>query len=846
MISPQQTASFRNLPIQQVLPALASELGDKRRAVLSAPPGSGKTTAVPLALLEQPWLKGRRILMLEPRRLAARAAARRMADLLGEKVGETVGYRVRFDHKVSAHTRIEVVTEGILTRRLQSDPELEGVGLVVFDEFHERSIHADLALALCLDVAESLRSDLRLLVMSATLDSAAVAGLLDGAPVVEGGGQSHPIEIHHLDSDPKARLSDTVTGGVLQALRQERGDILVFLPGVGEIRAVLNALRERPECASLELCPLYGDLSREEQDRAILPSPEGRRRIVLATSIAETSLTIEGITTVVDSGWSRRPRFDPNSGLTRLETVRVSRAAADQRAGRAGRLGPGVCYRLWGLSVQASLRDHLPPEIAEADLAPLCLELAQWGVAEPNDLKWLTPPPAGSYAQARELLQALEALDEGGRITGQGKSMVSMGLHPRLAHMLLRAREHGQLETAADLAALLTERDILSRRPGEPSPTDLEQRLELLARFRARGAKDAARLGADPGGCRRIIQAGKQWLRQAEGGHMGVEDKLSVGGLLASAYPDRIARYRGGRGGYRLSSGRGARLPEGDLLDGAAFLVTAHLDAGQKEGRVYLAAAIALEELRVVQGERIRWVSEVRWDPVSSAVETHEEERLGSLVLSQRPAAGVDPETVRAAMLEGVRVMGLECLPWSDAAREWRARIESLRGWQPEAGWPDLSDAALMQSLDEWLGPWLEGVSRKSHLKKLDMFAILKSGLEWERLQQAEELAPTHIRVPSGSNKRLQYAPGEPPVLAVKLQEMFGLTDTPRVCAGSVPVMLHLLSPAQRPIQVTRDLAGFWERTYAEVKKELKGRYPKHYWPDDPMMAQPTARVRPK
>ncbi len=845
MSSPQPAISFQDLPIRQVLPSLAHELSEQGRAVLSAPPGSGKTTAVPLALLEQPWLKGR-ILMLEPRRLATRAAARRMADLLGERVGATVGYRVRFDHKVSAHTRIEVVTEGILTRRLQSDPELEGVGLVIFDEFHERSIHADLALALCLDVRENLRPDLRLLVMSATLDTAAVSGLLDGAPVVEGAGQSHPVEIHNLDSDPKARLSDTVTGGVLQALRQEQGDMLVFLPGVGEIRAVHSALQERPECAPLEICPLYGDLSREEQDRAILPSPEECRRIVLATSIAETSLTIEGITTVVDSGWSRRPRFDPNSGLTRLETVRVSRAAADQRAGRAGRLGPGVCYRLWDRSVQASLQDHLPPEIAEADLAPLCLELAQWGVAEPNDLKWLTPPPAGAYAQARELLQGLEALDEGGRITGQGKSMAGMGLHPRLAHMLLRGREHGQLETAADLAALLTERDILKRRPGVSLPVDLEQRLELLSRFRARGVKDAARLGADPGGCRRIIQASKQWQRQTGGGEVGDEAGLSAGGLLASAYPDRIAQYRGGRGGYRLSSGRGARLPEGDLLDGSEFLVTAHLDAGRKEGRVYLAAAIGLEELREVQSARIRWISEVRWDAQNRAVETREEERLGALMLSQRPAVAVDSEAVRAAMLEGVREMGLECLPWNDAARAWQARVSSLRGWQPETGWPDLSDETLLQDLEDWLGPWLDGVSRKAHLKRLDMLTILKSGLEWERLQRVEELAPTHIRVPSGSNKRLQYMPGEPPVLAVKLQEMFGLTDTPTVCAGSLPVMLHLLSPAQRPIQVTQDLAGFWARTYTEVKKELKGRYPKHYWPDDPMAAQPTARVRPK
>lgn len=846
MISSQLEKRLQDLPILPILPGLSKELVSGGRAVLSAPPGSGKTTAVPLALLDQPWLKDHRILMLEPRRLAARASARRMADLLGEKVGETVGYRVRFDHKVSARTRIEVVTEGILTRRLQSDPELEGVGLVIFDEFHERSIHADLALALCLDVIENLRPELRLLVMSATLDTAAVSGLLGDAPVVKGDGQSHPVETHYLGSDPQARLNDIVTGGVLQAVRQEQGDLLVFLPGVGEIRAVLKSLQERPECAEVDLCPLYGDLSREEQDRAILPGPEGRRRIVLATSIAETSLTIEGITTVIDSGWSRRPRFDPNSGLTRLETIRVSRAAADQRAGRAGRLGPGVCYRLWDRSVQAALQDHLPPEIAEADLAPLCLELAQWGVAGPKELQWLTPPPVGAYAQARELLQALEVVDEGGRITRQGKQMAGLGLHPRLAHMLLLGRQHGQSEMAADLAALLSERDVLKRVPGERQPVDLEQRLELMAHYRARGAKGVARLGADPGGCRRVMQASKQWQRQAEGIEAGSEEPLSAGALLASAYPDRIARYRGGRGGYRLSSGRGAQLPEGDLLDGNEFLVAAHLDAGRKEGRVYLAAALGLDELRQVQAERIQWLSEVRWDSNSSAVETREEERLGALVLSQRPTKEIDPEAVRSAMLEGVRAMGLECLPWSDGAREWQARMEFLRGWQPEASWPDLSDTALLDDLENWLGPWVEGMGRRDHLRKLDMLAILKSGMEWEQLQRVEDLAPSHIRVPSGSNKRLHYTPGEPPVLAVKLQEMFGLTETPKVCKGAIPVMLHLLSPAQRPIQVTQDLAGFWERTYSEVKKELKGRYPKHYWPDDPMVAQPTARVRPK
>ncbi|HEC15814.1 MAG TPA: ATP-dependent helicase HrpB [Sedimenticola sp.] len=836
---------MRDLPVQAVLPELCEALACGPAAVLSAPPGSGKTTLVPLRLLEQPWLGGRSILLLEPRRLAARASAMRMAELLGEGVGETVGYRVRFDSRVSGQTRIEVVTEGILTRRLQQDPGLEGVGLVIFDEFHERNLQADLGLAFCLDIANGLRDDLRLLVMSATLDTQAVSALLGEAPVIHGEGKSHPVRLQYLDSAPRGGIAEAAVRGVRRALSEQQGDVLVFLPGAGEIRRAEEALR--PGLSGVELCPLYGDLSREAQDHAIRPRPGGRRRVVLATSIAETSLTIEGISVVVDAGWSRLPRFDPNTGLTRLETVRVSRAAADQRAGRAGRLGPGVCYRLWTESVQAGLQPHTPPEILDADMAPLVLELAQWGVPEPAGLKWLDAPPAGAFAQARELLRELGALDARGRITPAGGRMAALALHPRLAHMLLLAADWGQGALAADLAALLSERDLLARVAGQARPVDVEQRLRVLSIWRERGAAAARAAGADPAACARVDRASRQWRRSIEAPAPPSAGRFSAGALLASAYPDRIARRRGGAGqGYLLSSGRGARLPEGDPLGCGEYLVAARLDAGRSEGRIFLAAPLAESELRQTQADRIENIPLVQWDGRAQAVIAREEERLGALPLAVRPLKAPDPGALCAAMLDGVRRMGIGALPWSDEIRDWQARVLSLRHWRPDDGWPDLSDEALAETLEDWLAPWLAGITRRDHLRRLDLGAILRTRLDWKKQQALDEGAPSHIQVPSGSRKRLKYQPGEPPVLAVRLQEMFGLADTPTVCWGRVPVMLHLLSPARRPIQVTRDLRGFWERTYAEVKKELKGRYPKHYWPDDPWSAEPTSRVRPR
>ncbi len=838
---------MQDLPVHAVLPALCSVLATGSAAVLSAPPGSGKTTAAPLILLEQPWLWGQSILLLEPRRLAARAAAARMAQLLGEAVGQTVGYRVRFDHCVSAATRIEVVTEGILTRRLQQDPGLEGVGLVIFDEFHERSLHADLGLAFCLDVLQGLREDLHLLVMSATLDTEAVCRLLGNAPLIAGGGQSHPVDVRYLTTEPRGAVVEATVAGVRRAMTEQVGDILVFLPGSGEIRRVEAALEAEVRAAGVLLCPLYGDLSRADQDRAICPDAQGRRRIVLATSIAETSLTIEGVTTVVDSGWARRPRFDPNTGLSRLETQRVSRASADQRAGRAGRLGPGVCYRLWTEGLQEGLQLQTPPEILEADLAPLALELALWGVEDVSRLRWLDAPPAGAMGQAKDLLCALDAIDERGRITPIGRRMANLALHPRLAHMLLEAAKRGQSALAADLAALVTERDLLVMTPGQARPVDVELRLRLLQQWQEQGGRGKAGEGVDSAACRRMVQASRQWRRQIGKATVGEEPPLSCGALLAAAYPDRIAKRREGSAqAYVLSSGRAASLPEGDPLGNSDYLVAVQLDAGRSEGRIFLAATVGLEELRQTQAGHIRQQSRVAWDARAGAVLAQEEECLGTLVLSRRRLSDADPEAMRLAMLEGVRQLGIAALPWGEALRDWQARVLSLRLWQPEAGWPDVSDIALLETLPEWLGPWLDGVTRAEHLQRLDLGGILRSRLDWPQQQSLEALAPTHIVVPSGTHKRLHYRPGEPPVLAVRLQEMFGLADTPTVCRGQVRVMLHLLSPAQRPIQVTQDLRGFWDRTYAEVKKELKGRYPKHYWPDDPWSAPPTARAKPR
>ena len=834
--------SQEHLPIDGILPLLRQTLTVNHAVVLQAPPGAGKTTHVPLALLDEVWLAGRSILMLEPRRLAARAACARMAQLRGETAGETVGYRIRFDAKVSAKTRIEVLTEGILTRRLQTDPELKNVGLVIFDEFHERHLHADLALALCLDSQKTLREDMKILVMSATLDGESISKLLGDAPIVTSEGRRYPVDIRYLPRDPSGSLPPLVCDAVRTAIENNEGDVLVFLPGAWEIRRTLELL-EAQVAARVDVLPLFGDLPWEIQDRAIRPSA-GRRKIVLATPIAETSLTIEGVRVVVDSGFARIPQFDPRSGLTRLVTVRISRASSEQRAGRAGRLAPGVCYRLWSETTQRGLVPQSLPEIRSADLASLALELAAWGAREARALAWLDPPPEAAFSQARELLTELDALDNSGLITKTGRAMARLPLHPRLSHMLFTAERLSLEALACDVAALLSERDILA---GESRRSaDFTQRLEALWAFRLHGRQGAQSHHADAGACARVNQAAQQFRRmQSLSESVNIADAGSAGLLLALAYPDRVALARTpGETRYLLASGRGARLPETEMRLRQPCIVAASLDAGETEGLIYSAAPLDVYVLRIHLATHLRTEDVVRWDGQQQAVVARREECFGALVLDSKPLTDADANKMRAAMLDGVRRLGIEALPWAREVREWQARVLSLRHWLPAENWPDVSDMALREMLDDWLGPYLDGITRRDHLTRLDLSAILKNLLGWEQGRRLEEDAPTHLEVPSGSRVRLEYIPGESPVLKVKLQEMFGLADTPRVAGGKVPVTLHLLSPAQRPIQVTQDLRGFWERTYPEVKKELQGRYPKHPWPNDPWSATPTARAR--
>jgi ATP-dependent helicase HrpB len=854
-----------DLPIEPVLPALLDALATGRNAVLQAPPGAGKTTRVPLALLDQPWLGAAKIVMLEPRRLAARAAARRMAAMLGEQVGETVGYRIRMDSKIGPKTRIEVVTEGILTRMMQDDPGLEGVGIVLFDEFHERSLNADLGLALCLETQASLRDDLRLVAMSATLDGEPVARLMGGAPLVTSEGRSFPVEIRWLDKPLAGRFEDGVASLVFRALDEvPEGDILVFLPGQGEIRRVQARLADGD--SSILVTPLYGDLSQEAQDAALRPQP-GRRKVVLSTSIAETSLTIEGVTVVVDGGQMRVPRFDPNGGMTRLVTVAVSKASAEQRRGRAGRLGPGACYRLWTEATHRGLAPFSAPEIAEADLAPLALELARWGVADPTAMAWLEVPPAAAYAQAVALLGRLGGLDGEGKITRHGRRMAELPLHPRLAHSVLKGAELGLGGLACDIAALLSERDILR---GERD-ADLRLRLEML--------RDPRGGSVDRGGVARVREVAKQLRRlvkvpgppppqplpargrgsrpaaieaAAKGtdvpARRGTYEESSniddAGLLLAFAYPDRIALRRGGQGlQYRLSNGRGAFFAQPEALATEDLLAVADLDGDKRESRIFLAAPLTIAELEehfeITQGET------VAWDSREQLVAARRQRRLGELVLKDEALSSPSREAVAAAMIAGIREIGLNCLPWTPAAEALRARVNFLRRVEGEA-WPDLSDAALLTGLEDWLAPWLDGISRRAHLARLDIHGALDALLPWEMKRQLDAEAPTHVAVPSGSRIPIDYASGEIPVLAVRLQEMFGLADTPAIGGGRVKLVLHLLSPARRPVQVTQDLASFWANAYKQVKADLKGQYPKHYWPDDPMQAEPTARAKPR
>ena len=818
-----------SLPIETVLPALRAALAEHTSAVLQAAPGAGKTTLVPLALKDQPWLGGRKIVMLEPRRLAAKAAARRMAFLLDEPVGKTVGYRIRMDTAATTATRIEVVTEGVLTRMLRSDPSLEAYGLVIFDEFHERSLHADLGLALALQSQQILRPDLRLLVMSATLDGERVATLLGGAPVISSEGRLFPVETRYCPMRREQRHDAAVAAAVREALDEVAGDVLVFLPGAGEIRRVASLL-ERTTPAGVRVHRLHGTLSGEAQDAAIAPAPTGTRKVVLATSIAETSLTIEGIRVVVDGGLSRGPRFSPRTGMTRLATTRVTRASADQRRGRAGRLGPGVCYRLWSAHDEAGLVPFNTPEILASDLAPLALDLAAAGVRDASDLAWLDPPPAAAMSQARELLVWLGAADNAGTLTAHGRRMAALPVHPRLAHMLLVARRRGLSSSAAAVAALLGERDLLQRTgPGPEEPdADLRLRLEIL---RTGGGPPG--LEIDRGVLHRARMEAKEWRRRL-GASDQPSDDTQAGLLAALAYPDRVAQRRPGQlGRFLLRNGRGALLSASQPLTRVDWLVAIELDDTGSESRIRMAAPLEAGDLDELFAGQATESEEIGWSP-DAGLSARRVRRLGAIVLDERAIQSPDPERVRAALREGIRRVGLGALSWSADALRLRARLRFLHGLDPS--WPDVSDEALLGTLDAWLGPALSAAP-KGDVSRIDPAESLRAMLDWRQRQELDELAPERIEVPAGSRIVIDYSNPAAPVLAVRLQEVFGWTETPRIGRGRVPLTLHLLSPAYRPVQVTQDLPGFWKSGYFEVRRELRSRYPRHSWPEDPLTA---------
>ncbi len=839
------------LPVVEIFDDLDHALAGHTAAVLLAPPGAGKSTAVPLFLKEARWLRDRKIVMLAPRRLAARAAAHRMARSLGEKIGHSVGYRVHMDTRVRPDTRIEVVTEGVLTRMLQSDPSLAGVGLVIFDEFHERNLVADLGLALCLDIQGVLNTDLKLLVMSATMAPLPVASLLGGVPVIEARGRSFPIETRYVGSHAPVDDMAVVSDAIRTAVEEEEGDILVFLPGAAEIRMVARRLSQAGLDPRIDVMPLLGGISPREQERAISAASRGRRKIVLATAIAETSLTIEGIGVVVDSGLQRLPRFDVRSGMSRLVTMPVSKASADQRRGRAGRLGPGVCRRLWSAAMNKTLVPERQPEILETDLSSLALILAGWGVGDPRDLKWLDPPPRHAYDQACELLRDLDALDHRNRITRHGGDMATLPLHPRLAHMVLMARQIGQDRVACDLAALLTERDPLRFDTGGRD-VDLRLRYDLLQARREGRPFDIAAAKIDEGACRRMIKVADRLsrrlmlLRPDRSRPSDPDADVSLGRLLAWAYPDRIARKRPeGLGRYHMTGGQGVRLDTADPLAAEDYIIAVETDGRRHDGRIFRAVAYDRHRLEAQFADRLVWRSEVHWDAGRQSVGARKELRLGALRIAVQPLRQPDEKQVLAAMVDGILQNGIAVLPWHKSLRRWQARICFLHDiMHRQDGWPDLSDPSLAADL-EWLKPYLSGVGSLRDLAKIDLHGALMNRLTHEQHRRLDTLAPSHWVVPSGSRKPIDYT-GKTPVLAVRLQEMFGLEETPMIAGGRQPLLIHLLSPANRPVQVTQDLAGFWRNGYPVVKKELKGRYPKHYWPDDPFSATATDRVKPK
>ncbi|MDE5464787.1 ATP-dependent helicase HrpB [Bradyrhizobium sp. CSS354] len=810
-----------------MLDDLSRTLEAHNAAVLVAPPGAGKTTRVPLALLDAPWAKGKKIIVLEPRRIAARASADRMAKSLGERAGETVGYRVRFGSKISRATRIEVVTEGIFTRQILDDPELSGIAAVLFDEFHERSLDADMGLALARDAQTGLREDLRILVMSATLDGARVARLLGEAPVVESEGRAFPVETRYLGRKADVPVERQMADAIASALRADAGSVLAFLPGAAEIRRTQNFLGERVQDSSIEIVPLFGALDAAVQDRAISPAPKGTRKVVLATSIAETSLTIEGVRIVVDSGLARVPRYEPDIGLTRLETVRVSRAAADQRRGRAGRTEPGVCYRLWDEPQTASLAPYTQPEILSADLSSLVLDLAQWGVADPAALSFLDPPPQPAWKEAKSLLSELNALDGDGRITAEGKSLRALALPPRLARMIVDSHRAGEGEAAAEIAAIITERGL-----GGDS-VDLEHRRDQFRRDRsprAASARDLARRWASQ-------VAASEKAATGEGG-------LSTGLMLAYAFPDRVARNRG-NGSFVLANGRGAAVDQTSSLARAPYIAIGEMTGTAASGRILLAAQISQDEIEQHFAEHIESVEEISFDRGAMALRARRKRALHAITLSEATLAVSPSEDTARIFADGLIAAGLDRLPWSKAAKQWRDRVIFLRKAEGDS-WPDLSDDGLIARRDDWLVPALYDKIALKDISAGDLSDALMALLPWEMRARLDREAPTHFEAPTGSVLAIDYEAEQGPTIAVRLQELFGLNTHPSIAAGKVPLVLELLSPAQRPVQVTRDLPGFWRGSYNAVRSDLRGRYPRHPWPEDPANALPTRRVKPR
>jgi ATP-dependent helicase HrpB len=816
------------LPIDAVLDELARTLDGHNAAVLVAPPGAGKTTRVPLALLDEPWLKNRKIIVLEPRRIAARASAERMAKSLGERAGETVGYRVRFGSKVSRATRIEVVTEGIFSRQILDDPELTGVAAVLFDEFHERSLDADLGLALARDAQTGLRDDLRILVMSATLDGARVARLLGDAPVISSEGRAFPVETRYLGRKADAPLERQMADAIALALRADPGSVLAFLPGAAEIRRTQNYLAERIHDAAIEIVPLFGALDASVQDRAIAPAPKGHRKVVLATSIAETSLTIEGVRIVVDSGVARVPRYEPDIGLTRLETVRASRAAVDQRRGRAGRTSPGVCYRLWDEPQTASLAAYTQPEILSADLSSLVLDLAQWGVSDPATLSFLDPPPAPALKEAKSLLRELGALDGDGRITAEGKSLRALALPPRLARMIVDSQRLSAGEAAAEIAAVLTERGL-----GGDS-VDLDARLDSFRRDRSPRAASARSLA-------------QRWASQvaATEGPASEDTSPSTGIMLAFAFPDRIARNRG-NGGFVLANGRGAAVDLASALARAPYIAVAELTGTAANGRILLAAPIAQAEIERHFADQIETADEISFDRGALAVRARRRKTLHAITLSEAPMALKPSAETARVLADGLIAAGLDKLPWSKPLKQWRDRVMFLRKAEGEPSWPDLSDDALAAQREAWLVPALYDKTSLKEFSAGELSDALMTLLPWELRARLEREAPTHFEAPTGTQLAIDYEAEQGPTIAVRLQELFGLNTHPSIAKGAVPLVLELLSPAHRPVQVTRDLPGFWRGSYAAVRSDLRGRYPRHPWPEDPASAAPTRRVKPR